>query len=152
MSTTAFKTLEGLTDSKCKKGQLSIWPPVPYVPLMDLVTTKEAPESLKIKLPDGTIFNMSISLQGNTEGYLAHVIAVLHLIHQKGLDVQCRKQAKAVDKLARELNSLLKAVPRLLSYPRMTWRLKSWRLSRPNRCSKKPIRLTMRQLQRCTSF
>jgi hypothetical protein len=73
---------------------------------MDLVPTKEAPESLKIKLPDETIFNMSFFSQGNTEEYLAHVVAVLRLINKKGLDVQCRKLAKAVDKLAGMLDNL----------------------------------------------
>jgi hypothetical protein len=77
---------------------------------MDLVTTKEALESLKIKLPNGTIFNMSIFSQGDTEEYLAHVVTVLHLINQKGLDVQCMKLAKAVDKLAGMLENLQKAV------------------------------------------
>ncbi len=59
MSTT-FKSPKGLKDSECKKGQLSSWPPSLYIPRTDLVNTKKAPETLKIKLPDGTIFNMSI--------------------------------------------------------------------------------------------
>jgi hypothetical protein len=108
MSTT-LKTLKELKDSECKKGQLRSWPPVPYIPLTDLVTTKEVQETQKIKLPDGTILNMSIFSQGNTKEYLVHVVAVLHLIHQKGLNVQCRKLAKAVDRLAGTLQNLLKA-------------------------------------------
>jgi hypothetical protein len=95
MSTT-LKIPEGLKDSNDKKRQLSSRPPIPYVPPTDIVTTKKAPESLKIKLPDGTVFNMSIFSQGNTKEYLAHVVAVLCLISQEGLDVQCRKLAKAV--------------------------------------------------------
>jgi hypothetical protein len=59
MMSTALKSPKGLKDLECKKGQLSSWPPVPYVPPTDLVTTKEAPESLKIKLPNETVFNMS---------------------------------------------------------------------------------------------
>ncbi len=59
MSTT-LKSLKGLKDLECTKGQLSSQPPILYVPPTDLVTTKEAPESLKIKLLNGTIFNMSI--------------------------------------------------------------------------------------------
>jgi hypothetical protein len=76
---------------------------------MDLVTTKEATESLKIKLPDGTVFNMSIFSRGNTKEYLAHIIVVLHLISQKGLNVQCRKLAKAVKKQAGMLKNPQKA-------------------------------------------
>jgi hypothetical protein len=77
-------------------------------PTTDLVTTKEAPESLKIKLLDGTVFNMSIFSQGNTEEYLAHIVTVLCLISQKGFDVQCRKLSKAVDKMAGMLKNLQK--------------------------------------------
>jgi hypothetical protein len=52
---------------------------------------------------------MSIFSQEDTKEYLVHVIAVLRLICQKGLDMQCRKLAKTVDKLAGILKNLLKA-------------------------------------------
>jgi hypothetical protein len=55
-----LKSPKGLKDLDYKKGQLSSRPPNPYVPLMDLVTTKESPKSLKIKLPNVTVFNTSI--------------------------------------------------------------------------------------------
>jgi hypothetical protein len=97
---TILKGPKGLKDLECKKGQLSSWPPIPYVPPTDLITTKEAPESLKIKLPNGTVFNMSIFAQGNTEEYLAHIAVVLRLINQTGLDVQCKMLAKTVDRVA----------------------------------------------------
>ncbi len=99
-----LKSPEGLKDSGCKKGQLSCQPLVLYVPPADLVKTKEVQEILKIKLPEEIIFNMSIFSQGNTKEYLAHVIAVLCLISQKGLNVQCTKLVKAVGKLAGTLN------------------------------------------------
>jgi hypothetical protein len=108
MSTT-LKTPKGLKDSKCKKGQLSSWPPVPVVLPMYLVTTKEAQKTLKIRLPNGSVLNMSIFSQRNTKEYLVHVVAFLCLIRQKGLNVQCRKLAKAVDKLAGTLKNLLTA-------------------------------------------
>jgi hypothetical protein len=78
---TVLKSPKGLKDSKCKKGQLSSQPPIPYVPPTYLETTKEVPEILKIKLPDGNIFNMSIFSQGNNKEYLIHVIAVFHQIN-----------------------------------------------------------------------
>ncbi len=52
---------------------------------------------------------MTIFSQGNTKECLAHVIAVLHLINQKGFNVQCRKLAKTVDKLAGTLENLQKS-------------------------------------------
>jgi hypothetical protein len=72
------------------------------------VTTKESPQRLKIKLLDETIFDMSILSRGKTEVYLVHVAAVLPLINQKGLGVQCRKLAKDVDKLVGTLENVHK--------------------------------------------
>ncbi len=53
---------------------------------------------------------MTIFSQGNTKEYLAHIITVLHLINQKGLNVQCRKLAKTVDKLVGTLDNLQKSI------------------------------------------
>jgi hypothetical protein len=107
--TTIHKSPKRLKDLECKREQLSSLPPFPYFPPTDLVATKESPNNLKIKLPDGTIFNMSIFSQGKTEEYLAHVGTVLCLINQKGLNVKCRKLAKQVDKLAGTLENLQKS-------------------------------------------
>jgi hypothetical protein len=108
MSTT-LKALKGLKDSKREKGQLSSWPPILYVPSTDLVTTKEEPQSLKIKLPDRSVFNMSIYSCGSTKEYLAHIVAILHITKQKGLDVLCRMLRKAVVKLTGTFKDLQKA-------------------------------------------
>ncbi len=101
--TTTLKSPKGLKDSKCKKLQLSSQPPLPYVPPTNLVTNKESSENLKIKLPDGTIFNMTIFSQGKTKEYLAHVVT-------KELNVQCRKLGKTVNKLAGTLENLQKSI------------------------------------------
>jgi hypothetical protein len=108
MSTT-LKSPNGLKGLECKKGQLSNQPPIPYIPVTNLVTTKEDPQNLKIKLPDDTCLNMAIYFHGNTEEYLAHIIAVLCIIKQKGLDARCRKLRKAVVKLSKMLKNLLEA-------------------------------------------
>ncbi len=108
MSTT-LKSPNGLKDLECKKGQLSNGPPVPYVPVTDFVTTKKEPQVLKVKLPDDTCLNMPIYFHGNTEEYLAHIVAVLRIIMQKGLGARCRKLGKAVVKLAKTLKNLLEA-------------------------------------------
>ncbi len=98
MSTT-LKAPDGLKNSECEKVQLSNRPPIPYVTETDIRTSKEEPQVLKVKLPDDTHLNMPIFSCGNTEEYLAHIVAVLHIIKQKGLDVKCRKLGKAVVKL-----------------------------------------------------
>jgi hypothetical protein len=108
MSTT-LKSPKGLKNSKCKKVQLSNWPPILYVAETDIVTTKEEPQVLKVKPPINSHLNMPIYSRGNTKEYLTHVVAVLHIIKQKRLDARCRKLRKAVVRQSELLKNLLKA-------------------------------------------
>ena len=100
-----------------REGEVGYPPPIPYVPPTDLLTTKEMPDSLKVKLPDGTVFTMQIFAKGNPEEYLSHMRAVLRLIGNKGLDVQCKKLMKERNEQTAVLEALkLKSVgPRDLS-------------------------------------
>jgi hypothetical protein len=104
-----LKSPDGLKNAECKKGQLSNRPPIPYVPEVDIITPKEEPQSLKVKLPDKSHLNMPIYSRGNTKEYLTHIVAVLQIINQKGLGTKCRKLAKAVEKRSSALKNLLKA-------------------------------------------
>ncbi len=47
--------------------------------------------------------------RGNTREYLAHIVAVLHITKQKGLDTKCKKLGKAVVRQSKTLKNLLKA-------------------------------------------
>jgi hypothetical protein len=109
MSTT-LKSSDGLKNAEHKKGQLSNRPPIPYVPETDIVMLKEEPQVLKVKLPDNSHLNMRIYSRGNIEEYLMHIVAVLCIMYQKGLDTKCRKLAKAVEKQSGMLKNLLEAV------------------------------------------
>jgi hypothetical protein len=64
---------------------------------------------LKVKLPDDTCLNMPIYSHGKTEECLAHIVAVIRIIKQKGLDAKCRKLGKTVVKQSEALKNLLEA-------------------------------------------
>jgi hypothetical protein len=87
---TALKTPDGMNNAECKKGQLSNRPPIPYVPEVDIVMPKQEPQTLKGGLPDKSHLNMLFYFHGNTKEYLAHIVAVLQIINQKGLPKKCR--------------------------------------------------------------
>jgi hypothetical protein len=107
---TSLKSPEGLKDAECKKGQLSHRPPIPYIPVIDIVMPKEEPQIFKIKLPDASHLSMSIYSCGNNEEYLVHIVAVLlHVINQKGLPKKCRVLAKAAVKRSKALKNLQEA-------------------------------------------
>jgi hypothetical protein len=93
---TTLKSPNGLKNSECKKGQLSNRLPIPYVSEMDITTSKEDSQVFKVKLPDNSHIIMHIYSHGNTKEYLMRIVAVLHIIKQKGLDARCRKLDKAI--------------------------------------------------------
>jgi hypothetical protein len=103
---TSLKPPDGLKDAECKKGQLSHRPPIPYIPVVDIVMPNEEPQVFKIKLPDASHLSMPIYSCGNNEEYLAHIVAVLQVIKQKGLPKKCRVLAKAVARQSEALKNL----------------------------------------------
>jgi hypothetical protein len=107
---TFLKSPDGLKDTECKKGQLSHWPPIPYVPVVDIVMPKEEPQVFKMKLPDVSHPSMPIYSRGNKEEYLAHIVAVLQVIEQKGLPKKCQVLAKAVVRRSKALKNFQEAV------------------------------------------
>ncbi len=74
--------------------------------MLDIVTPKEEPQIFKIKLPDASHLSMPIYSRGNNEEYLAHIVAVLRVIKQKGLPKKCQVLAKAVVKRSEALKNL----------------------------------------------
>jgi hypothetical protein len=104
-----LKSPDMLKDAKCEKGQLSQRPPISYVPVVDVVTPKEEPTVLKVKLPDDSHISVPIFSHGNNKEYIAHIVAVLRIMDQKGLPKKCWVYAKAVAKWQEALKNLLEA-------------------------------------------
>jgi hypothetical protein len=107
---TSLKSPDGLKDVECKKGQLFHRPPIPYVPVVDVVTPKEEPPLYKVKLPEASHLSIPINSQGNNKEYLAHIIAVLCIIKPKGLPKRYRVLANPVVRRSEALKNLQEAV------------------------------------------
>ncbi len=93
-----------------QEGTASHRPPILYVPVVDIVTPKEEPQVFKIKLPDASHLSMPIYSHGNNKEYLAHIVAVLRLIEEKGLPKKCHVLVKAVVRRSEALKNLQEAV------------------------------------------
>ncbi len=107
---TSLKSSDGLNYAKCKKGQLSHRLLIPYIPVVDIIMPKKEPQVFKVKLPDASHLSMPIySSRGNNKEYLAHIVAVLCIIEQKGLPKKCRMLTKAVVKWLEALKNLQEA-------------------------------------------
>jgi hypothetical protein len=106
---TSVKSPDRLKDAECKKGQLSHRPPIPYVPVIDIITPKDEPQIFKIKLLDASHLSMPIYSRGNNEEYHVQIVAVLRVIDQKGLPKKCRVLPNAVVKRSEALKNFQKA-------------------------------------------
>jgi hypothetical protein len=82
MSPTHKSLPKGVMDLECEKGTPTIRPPIPCIPSIDLQEKRDT-KQIKVKLSDGTIFQMSAFGQRNNEEYLVHVIVIKHLLEQK---------------------------------------------------------------------
>ncbi len=86
---------EGLKDSECKRGAITTRPPIPYVALVDLYKKPEKTE-IKIRLPDGTNYQMVPFRLGTNKDYVNHIIAMIRLVEQKDFENSVEKAFTAV--------------------------------------------------------
>jgi hypothetical protein len=66
MSSNLKSLPEGLKNAKCKNGMPPVRPPIPYIPPTDLHKKRET-EQIKVKLPNGTKFQMPTYGSGNNK-------------------------------------------------------------------------------------
>jgi hypothetical protein len=108
MSMTHKSLPKGLKNLECKKETLTVQPPIPYIPPIDL-HKKQDTNIIKVKLPNGTNFQISAFGQGNNEEYLVHVIILKYLLEKKGAIQDIGKSFQVVVEVRRQLKLLLKA-------------------------------------------
>jgi hypothetical protein len=104
MSSSLKSPPEGLKNAKCEKGMPPMRPSIPYVPPTDLHEKRET-EQIKVKLPNGTKFQIPTYGSGNNKEYLIHVIAVLQLVEQKGTAADVKEAFAALLKVRKEMSS-----------------------------------------------
>jgi hypothetical protein len=103
MSTNLKSPPEGLKNAECKKNMPPVRLPIPYVPPTDHLKKLET-EQIKVKLPDGTKFQMPTYASGNNGEYLVHVIAILHLVKQKGTAAEVKEAFAALVAVREEMS------------------------------------------------
>ncbi len=103
MSTNLKSPPKGLKNVECKKGTTPVRPPILYVPLTDLLKKWET-EQIKVKLPNGTRFQMPTYGSGNNKEYLIHNIAILHLVKQKGTAAEVKEAFAALVAVRKEMS------------------------------------------------
>ncbi len=103
MSTNLKSLPEGHKNVKNEKGTLPVRPPIPYVPPTDLLEKWET-EQIKAELLDRTKFQMPTFDSGNNKEYLVHLIAILHLVEQKGTAAEVKEAFTALVAVGKEMS------------------------------------------------
>jgi hypothetical protein len=103
MSTNLKFLPEGLKNVKIKKSMLPVRPPIPYVPPTDLHKKQET-KQFKVKIPDGTKFQMHTYGSNNNKEYLVHVITVLCLVKQKGTAAKVKEAFAALGAVRKKMS------------------------------------------------
>jgi hypothetical protein len=85
MSGNAKSPAEGLKDSECERGAITTRPSIPHVAPVDPYEKTEMTK-IKTKLPDGTNYHTVPFRAGSNEDYVNHIIAMISLVEQKGLE------------------------------------------------------------------
>ena len=109
MSGNAKSPPEGLKDSECERGHIVNWPPILYVQPSDLNKKQEKTE-IKVKLPDGTNYQMVPFQAGNNEDYVTHIIAMHQLLEQKESEDDVAKAFGVVLEIKEQLGPLNSAL------------------------------------------
>ncbi len=108
MSTGSAKSpAEGLKDSEWEQGVITTRPPIPYVVAVDPYEKAEKTK-IKTKLADGTNYQMVPFRSGTNEDYVSHLIAMIHLLQQLGLEKSVEVAFKAVEELEDKIGPLNK--------------------------------------------
>jgi hypothetical protein len=95
MSANAKSPPEGLKDLEFKRGNIVNWPLIPYVQPVDPNGKQEKIE-MKVKLPDGTNYQMAPLWAGSNEDYVTHIIAMKQLLEPKEIEEEDMKKAFGV--------------------------------------------------------
>ncbi len=107
MSTNLKSPLKDLKNAECKKGTPPVRPPIPYVLPTDLHKKQET-EQIKVELPNGTKFQMPTYGSGDNEEYLIHIMAVLHLVKQKGTAARVKEAFAVLVAVWKEMSPFFK--------------------------------------------
>ena len=107
MSGSVKSLAEGLKDLGCKQGIVANWPSIPYVTPVDPYEKQEKTK-IKVKLPDGTNYQIVPFRVGSIENYVNHVIAMIRLIQQKELGSSVEKVYAVVSDLKDKIGPLCK--------------------------------------------
>jgi hypothetical protein len=104
---------EGLKNQECNKGNRKKCPPIPYLPMVDVVQeaiAKGKDFSYKIKLPNKTKFSVPIWDTGTQEVFLIHVQQAKSACKRKGLFQDYDDAIEAETKSVEQAKSLRKAI------------------------------------------
>jgi hypothetical protein len=103
----AKSPVEGLKDLECKRGAIANRPPITYEAPVDPYEKQEKTK-IKVKLLDGTYYQITPFRAGSNKDYVNHINAMILLIQQKDLENSMEKVFLAASDIDEKIRPLRK--------------------------------------------
>ncbi len=107
MSGNTKSPAEGLKNLECKRGAIANRPPIPYVAPVDPYEKQENTK-IKVKLPDGTNYQMAPFCARSNKEYVNHIPAMIRIIQRKELESSVEKVLGVVSDIKDKIGPLRK--------------------------------------------
>ena len=108
-SGSAKSPAEGLKNLECERGVITTRPPIPYVAEVDPYEKAKKTE-IKTKLANGTDYRMVPFCLGTNKDYLCHIIALIRLVEQLGLEKSVEEAHQALKEVEDKVGPLAKRI------------------------------------------
>ena len=107
MSGNAKSPAKGLKDLEYERGAIANRPPIPYLAPVDPYE-KQDKIKIKVKLSDGTNYQIVPFCTGSNEDYVNHIIEMIRLVQQKELESSVEKVFVVVSDIKDKIGPLHK--------------------------------------------
>ena len=114
-----------LNDTECKKGHVTLRPPIPYATSKVETTLKASRETVMMKIPEGEVKMAVLGDSPGAEKYLQHLNAFMRMLARKKYEDDMTRLSKAVV-TATALMRRLARTPSGEKEPETTKRLSLW--------------------------
>jgi hypothetical protein len=98
-----------LSNTDCKKGHVTQWPPIPYAVSKNGLLASTLQEIIKIKMPKGESKQSLLGDGADGEEYVKHLMSFFHFMEKKGYKADLEAASKVTLGVTTALKKLAKA-------------------------------------------
>ncbi len=108
-SMSSTPTSQELSNTECKKEQVTQRPPIPYAVSKNGLLLSTSRETIKIKTPEGESKQTLLGERANGEEYVKHLMSFTRFMEKKGYEADLKSASKVTLSTTTALKKLVKA-------------------------------------------